>query len=117
MALICTFLLPPLCLLAGLWSATQWTAALLGYAPWLGAPWHGQVYLPWQFVVWFLRYERAVPAAFHRPRFAVLTGVVLGIACAWIGRLWQRGHTPPTTFGSSHWATWAGIKRSGLLGG
>src|SRR5262249_46992820 len=40
----------------------------------------------------------------------------VAIGWAWMGRLWQhRQTTRPTTFGSSHWATWPAVQRSGLL--
>jgi type IV secretion system protein VirD4 len=109
-------------MLAGLWCATQWTAALLRYAPQLGpAWWHvgwWSLYLPWQYVGWFLRYSTAWPGVFARTRLAVLAGVAVGLACAGLGRWWQRGQEQaPTTFGSSRWATWQDIRRSGLLSG
>jgi len=122
MTVLLTFLLPPLSMLAGLWCATQWTAALLHHAPQLGkawlyvGPWH--VYLPWQVVGWFLRYSTVWPGVFGRTRLAVLVGVGVGLACAGLGRWWQRGQDKaPTTFGSSRWATWQDIRRSGLLSG
>lgn len=94
--------------------AVPCAAARLGLAARRPLP----LYLPWQCVGWFLRYGTVWPSAFARPRLAVLGGVGLGIACAWIGGLWQhRQDTPPTTFGSSHWATWQDIRRSGLLRG
>jgi type IV secretion system protein VirD4 len=122
MTVLLTCVLPPLLMLAGLWCATQWTAALLHYAPQLGPAWlhvgAWHLYLPWQFGVWFVRYGTRWPSAFAQPKLAILGGVAVGIACAWLGRLWQRGQaTPPTTFGSSHWATWPDIRRSGLLRG
>src|SRR5712692_6787675 len=122
MTILLTVLLPPLLMLAGLWWATQWTAALLRHAPQLGPAWlhvgAWLLYPPWQFGVWFVRYGTRWPSAFAQPKLAVLAGVAVGLACAWLGRLWQRGQaTPPTTFGSSHWATWPAIRRSGLLRG
>ena len=64
MTVLLTLLLPPLSMLAGLWCATQWTAALLRHAPQLGPAWlhvgAWHVYLPWQYVGWFLRDSTAV---------------------------------------------------------
>ncbi len=43
--------------IAGVWGATQWTAAALGYQLRLGAPWfdfHGTpVYYPWKLFEWW----------------------------------------------------------------
>jgi len=98
MTVLCLCILPPLLMLAGLWGATQWTAALLHHAPQLGPAWLHvgvwPVYFPWQFVGWFVRYGMVWPSAFARPRLAVLLGVGAGLACAWLGRRWQQpvGH-------------------------
>jgi len=54
----------------GLWCATQWTAAELGFQMRLGAPWiriYGyQVYYPWRFLEWWYVYESYAPAIFNR---------------------------------------------------
>jgi type IV secretion system protein VirD4 len=76
------------------------------------------VYLPWQYVIWFLRYGTVWPEVFARTRVAVLLGVVIGLAVAWGSRLWQQRQAQrSTTFGSSRWATWHEVRRSGLLHG
>src|SRR3546814_9965781 len=42
--------------IGGVWATTQWTAAMLGYQPRLGAPWfellHWPVYYPWRLFEW-----------------------------------------------------------------
>lgn len=71
MTIVCLFILPPLLILAGLWGATQWTAALLHQASHLGPAWlhvgGWPIYLPWQFVGWFLRYGTVCPGRLPDP--------------------------------------------------
>ena len=47
--------------IAGVWGATQWTAAALGYQLRLGAPWfdfHGTpVYYPWKLSEWWFFFD------------------------------------------------------------
>src|SRR5712691_2907348 len=111
---------PLLSLLTGLWWATQWTARLLRYAPALGRPWlhvgPWVLYRPWDFIGWYLRWSAGRAFAFTSPSCIVLASIAVAIGGAWLGRLWRhRQATRPTTFGSSHWATWQDVKRSGLL--
>lgn len=44
-------------IIAGVWAATQWAAAMLGYQPELGMPWfelfHTPVYRPWLLFSWW----------------------------------------------------------------
>lgn len=64
----------------GMWYATQWTAAELGYQMRLGAPWvvvHGfPLYHPWRLFQWWYAFEAYAPGLFLRAdaRFA-LSGV------------------------------------------
>ncbi len=43
--------------IAGVWGATQWTAAALGYQVRLGSPWFDflgtPIYLPWKLFEWW----------------------------------------------------------------
>ena len=47
-------------MIAGLWAATQWAAAMLGHQPQLGAAWFDlfgmPVYRPWQLFPWWYHY-------------------------------------------------------------
>ena len=107
--------------LAMLWGATQWTAALLGERYALGAPWFGMfgfdVHYPWQVFAWWYAYDSVAPDEF------VLTGglaAAAGVAAVLIsvgGSLWRaRTLGPATSFGSARWAGRADLRRSGLLG-
>lgn len=54
--------------LCGIWGATQWTAAALGYQARLGAPWIEllgiPVYHPWKLFEWWFVYEAYAPDVF-----------------------------------------------------
>lgn len=49
----------------GVWAATQWAAAMLGYQTQLGQPWAMAfgypVYRPWQLFGWWYHYEAYAP--------------------------------------------------------
>ena len=56
--------------IAGVWAATQWAAAMLGYQAQLGAPWFLMfgvpVYRPWQLFAWWYAYDAYAPQVFER---------------------------------------------------
>lgn len=56
--------------LAGIWSATQWTAHALAYQPELGRPWFvaggWPVYPPYAFFWWWFSYDAYAPHIFER---------------------------------------------------
>src|SRR3546814_7790835 len=56
--------------IVGVWSATQWAAAELGYQAQLGAPWvvlfGTPVYQPWKLFEWWYAYEAYAPHIFDR---------------------------------------------------
>lgn len=106
-------------IIAGVWSATQWAAAMLAYQPELGAPWFRlfgrPIYHPWALFWWWFHFE-----AYARPVFdkaGALAGASGFMGCgAAVGsslyRARQSGQV--TTYGSARWATSADIKKSGL---
>jgi type IV secretory pathway TraG/TraD family ATPase VirD4 len=55
--------------IAGIWFATQWAAAL-AYQPELGVPWaligHLPVYRPWAIFLWWYPYDAYAPHVFDR---------------------------------------------------
>ena len=106
--------------LLGIWAATQWAAAMLGYQAQLGAPWTIAfgipVYRPWQLFGWWYHYEAYAPEVFDKA--GALAGVsgFLGCASAVVGSLWRaRQNRPVTTYGSSRWASRGEITKAGLL--
>ncbi|STU93941.1 conjugal transfer coupling protein TraG [Klebsiella pneumoniae] len=59
--------------IAGVWGATQWTAAALGYQLRLGSPWFEffgtPVYHPWRLFEWWFFFRRLCAAGLrHRRR-------------------------------------------------
>ena len=107
-------------IVASLWGATQWAAAMLGHQAALGPAWFnaaGQpVYLPWRLFEWWYAYEAYAPAIFNKAGALAAAGGIGGVVVAIIGSLWRaRQSRKVTTYGSSRWATKAEAKRAGLF--
>ncbi|EPK7593124.1 conjugal transfer protein TraG [Pseudomonas sp. HMSC066A08] len=104
---------------AGVWSATQWTAAALGYQLRLGSPWFDflgtPVYHPWRLFEWWFFFDAYAPHVFDIGGAIAggsgLVAVVVAIAMS----VWRsRQSRLVTTYGSARWATDEEIKRAGL---
>ena len=56
--------------LAGVWAATQWAAAMLAYQPQLGPSWfmlgHIPVYRPWSLFPWWYHFDAYAPVVFDK---------------------------------------------------
>ncbi len=54
--------------IAGVWAATQWTAAALGYQLRLGSPWFDfwgtPIYHPWRLFEWWFFFDAYAPRVF-----------------------------------------------------
>jgi len=106
--------------IAGVWSATQWAAAMLGYQAQLGAPWvllfGFPVYRPWQLFPWWYAYDAYAPHVFNKAGMLAGASGFMGCAAAVIGSLWRaRQSRLITTYGSSRWATRQEIDAAGLF--
>ena len=106
--------------LLGVWAATQWAAAMLGYQAQLGAPWTSAfgipVYRPWQLFGWWYHYEAYAPEVFDKAGALAGASGFLGCASAIAGSLWRaRQNRYVTTYGSSRWASQREIANAGLL--
>ncbi len=106
--------------IAGVWSATQWAAAMLGYQAQLGAPWGMffgfPVYRPWQLFPWWYAYDAYAPHVFNKAGMLAGASGFMGCAAAVIGSLWRaRQSRLITTYGSSRWATKPEIDAAGLF--
>jgi type IV secretion system protein VirD4 len=105
--------------IAGVWAATQWAAAMLAYQPELGLPWFRldgvPIYHPWALFPWWYHYDAYAPHVFDRAgMFAGASGFV-GCAAAIFGSLWRaRQSSNVTTYGSARWASRREIERAGL---
>ena len=104
---------------AGVWSATQWTAAALGYQSRLGDPWFDvlgrPVYPPWRLFEWWFFFDAYAPHVFDVAG-AMAGGSSLLAALAAIGlSVWRsRQSRRVTTYGSARWASAEEVERSGL---
>src|SRR3546814_14022653 len=107
--------------IAGLWAATQWAAAMLAYQPQLGLPWftlfHTPVYQPWAIFPWWYRYDAYAPPIFDKAGELAGARGFVGCAAAIFGSLWlarQQPHFPP--YGTARCAEIPEMQRPGLLG-
>ena len=107
--------------IAGLWAATQWAAAMLAYQPQLGLPWTvlGRVplYRPWALFGWWYHYDAYAPHVFNKAGMLAGASGFLSCAAAIAGSLWRaRQSRQVTTYGSARWASPKEIARAGLHG-
>ena len=105
--------------LAGLWAATQWAAAMLAYQPELGRPWimvSGlPVYRPWALFAWWYHFDAYAPHVFDKAGMLAGASGFFGCAAAVAGSLWRaRQANNVTTYGSARWASPREIDRAGL---
>jgi len=106
--------------LAGVWGATQWTAAALGHQTGLGPPWFmlagRPVYPPPAFFWWWFVYDAYAPAIFLRGAAIAAGGAILCVALAIALSIWRgREHHRASTFGTARWASDAEVGKAGLL--
>jgi type IV secretion system protein VirD4 len=104
---------------SGVWFATQWTAAQLGYQPRLGAAWFElfdtPIYHPWRLFEWWYFFDAYAPGVFlEGGAIAACSG--LAAAAVAIGMsVWRaRQSKLVTTYGSARWASRHEIVRAGL---
>ncbi len=107
--------------LAGVWSATQWTAAQLAYQPQLGPPWfmlgRAPVYPPPAFFWWWFSYDAYARHIFLTGAYIAASGGFISIAVAIGMSVWRaREAKNAETYGSARWATLSEVRAAGLLG-
>ena len=105
--------------IAGIWFATQWTAAQLGYQSQLGEAWFTfagtPIYRPWDLFWWWYAFEAYAPEIFDKAGMLAGTSGFLGCGAAIAGSLWRaRQSRHVTTYGSARWATPREINSAGL---
>uniref|UniRef100_UPI0038B83762 TraG/VirB4 family ATPase n=1 Tax=Burkholderia cenocepacia TaxID=95486 RepID=UPI0038B83762 len=105
--------------IAGVWGATQWTAAALGYQVRLGSPWFDllgtPIYHPWKLFEWWFFFGAYAPEVFDTGgAIAGASGMVaVGVAIAM--SVWRsRQARLVTTYGSARWANAQDIRMAGL---
>ncbi|BAI97806.1 conjugal transfer protein TraG [Sphingobium sp. TA15] len=105
--------------LAGLWAATQWAAAMLAYQPQLGSAWFMlgdiPVYRPWSLFLWWYHFDAYAPIVFDKAGALAAASGFVGCAAAIFGSLWRaRQSRQVTTYGSARWASPRDVRRAGL---
>ncbi|WP_033926897.1 conjugal transfer protein TraG [Sphingomonas sp. 35-24ZXX] len=95
--------------LAGIWGATQWVAAALGYQPELGEPIgiiHAvPVYPPLAFFWWWFSFDAYAPAIFDTGGIIAASGALVAVIVAVAMSLWRaRDLKLAETYGSARWA-------------
>jgi type IV secretion system protein VirD4 len=105
---------------AGVWLATQWTAAQLAYQSQLGPAWFTvfgrPIYHPWAIFPWWFHYEAYAPQVFDKAGMLAGASGFLGCGAAIAGSLWRaRQSRHVTTYGSARWATTREIERAHLF--
>ena len=110
-----------LIVIASVWTATQWTAAALGFQPELGPPWFavlGQpLYRPYDLFWWWFVYDAYAPDVFETGGMIATSGGFVAIVVAIAMSVWRgREATASKTYGSARWASRSDIAKAGLLG-
>ena len=105
----------------GVWGATQWTAAALGYQPELGAPmgyaFGRPVYPPPAIFWWWFSFEAYAPQIFETGGLIAAASGLFAVAAAIAMSVWRARELKRTeTFGSARWADRAEVAAAGLLG-
>lgn len=105
--------------IAGVWSATQWTAAALDYQIRLGSPWFDAfgipIYHPWRLFEWWFFFDAYATHIFDvggviaggSGLFASVIAIAMSV---WRSRQSKR----VTTYGSARWANSSDIRQAGL---
>ena len=106
--------------IAGVWFATEWCAAELGFQGRLGTPWFILIdvpfYFPWQLFAWWYAYDAYAPQIFNQAGGIAASSGLVGCTVAVAGSLWRaRQNRLVTTYGSSRWATTGEIEALGLF--
>ena len=105
--------------IAGVWSATQWTAAALGYQLRLGSPWFDffgtPVYHPWRLFEWWFFFDAYAPHVFDVGGAIAAGSGLIAVVVAVGMSIWRsRQSKLVTTYGSARWANAEDICKAGL---
>jgi type IV secretion system protein VirD4 len=106
--------------LAGIWLATQWAAAMLAYQPELGSPWFllagRPIYRPWALFGWWFHFDAYAPHVFSKAGSIAAASGFAGCGAAVAGSLWRaRQLRDVTTYGSARWASDRDVSRARLF--
>jgi type IV secretion system protein VirD4 len=106
-------------IVVGVWFATEWTAAHLGFQWRLGRPWflieQIPVYYPWRLFEWWYAYEAYAPQVFNRGGLIAASSGLVGAGAAIVGSIVRsRQSRWATTYGSARWAKAFEVQAAGL---
>lgn len=107
--------------ITGVWGATQWTAAALGYQLRLGLPWFDlfgtPVYHPWRLFEWWFFFDAYAPDIFSTGGTIAAASGMAAVVVAIAMSVWRsRQSRLVTTYGSARWADAKEIHKAGLTG-
>ena len=107
-------------IVAGVWSATQWTASALGFQPELGVPWFHMfghpVYRPYDLFWWWFSFDAYAPKIFDTGGMIATSGGFAAIVVAIAMSVWRgREDRNANTYGTARWAPRDDIRKAGLL--
>lgn len=110
-----------LIVLLAVWTATQWTAAALGFQAELGEPWFNlgdyPVYPPPAFFWWWFAFDAYAPPIFYRGALIAASGGFAAIIVAITMSVWRaRERRKAETYGSARWASRREVRAAGMLG-
>ena len=105
--------------IAGVWGATQWTAAALGYQLRLGSPWFDvfgtPVYHPWRLFEWWFFFDAYAPHVFDIGGVIAGGSGLIAVVVAIAMSVWRsRQSKLVTTYGSARWAHADDVRKAGL---
>ncbi|WP_343577844.1 conjugal transfer protein TraG [Pseudomonas sp.] len=105
--------------LSGVWGATQWTAAALGYQARLGTPWFEllgtPIYHPWRLFEWWFFFDAYAPEVFNVGGSIAACSSLLALVMAIGMAIWRaRQARRVTTYGSARWADADEVRKAGL---
>lgn len=104
---------------SGVWFATQWTAAALGYQVRLGSPWFEvlgtPIYHPWRLFEWWFFFDAYAPHVFDIGGAIAGGSAVASVGAAIAMSVWRsRQAQRVTTYGSARWAKEEDLEPAGL---
>ncbi len=107
--------------IAGVWGATQWTAAALGHQLRLGSPWFDflgtPVYHPWRLFEWWFFFDAYAPDIFSTGGTIAAASGMAAVVVAIAMSIWRsRQSRLVTTYGTARWADAPEIRKAGLTG-
>ncbi|MDX7817963.1 conjugal transfer protein TraG [Aeromonas caviae] len=105
--------------ITGVWFATQWTAAALGYQLRLGSPWFDllgtPIYHPWRLFEWWFFFDAYAPRIFDTGGLIAGSSGLAAVVVAMAMSVWRsRQSKLVTTYGSARWADAVDIRKAGL---